>query len=193
MLIQTSRLRIGGVAPEEAQMLSDYHRRNADHLAPWAPTRPDGYHSVEAWFDRATDQAAAAKAGTSFHYALRAEADGAILGLCNFTNVVRGAFQACHLGYSLDGDQEGQGLMYEALSALIPRIFADHGLHRIMANYRPDNTRSARLLNRLGFEKEGYARDYLKIAGQWRDHILTSRINDVGDERAQVVSDLERR
>lgn len=41
----------------------------------------------------------------------------------------------------------------------------------------PANERSARLLARLGFERKGYARAYLKIAGRWEDHILTARIN----------------
>jgi ribosomal-protein-alanine N-acetyltransferase len=46
-----------------------------------------------------------------------------------------------------------------------------------MANYMPENKRSARVLEKLGFEKEGMARDYLKIAGEWRDHVLTAKIN----------------
>jgi ribosomal-protein-alanine N-acetyltransferase len=50
-------------------------------------------------------------------------------------------------------------------------------LHRVMANYVPENERSARVLEKLGFEKEGYARSCLKIAGKWRDHILTAKLN----------------
>jgi [ribosomal protein S5]-alanine N-acetyltransferase len=44
----------------------------------------------------------------------------------------------------------------------------------------PANTRSARLLERLGFEREGMARAYLKIADKWEDHVLTARINPKG-------------
>ncbi len=50
-------------------------------------------------------------------------------------------------------------------------------LHRVMANYVPSNIRSENLLNRLGFRKEGTAKSYLKIAGSWQDHVLTSKIN----------------
>jgi ribosomal-protein-alanine N-acetyltransferase len=46
-----------------------------------------------------------------------------------------------------------------------------------MANYRPENERSARVLERLGFEREGLAREYLFIDGAWRDHVLTSLLN----------------
>ena len=68
--------------------------------------------------------------------------------------------------------------MYEALAAAIPHVFANLGLHRVMANYRPENVRSGRLLQRLGFEREGLARSYLKINGVWTDHVLTSVINE---------------
>jgi ribosomal-protein-alanine N-acetyltransferase len=57
-------------------------------------------------------------------------------------------------------------------------MFDDLGLHRIMAGYLPHNKRSGKLLDRLGFEKEGLARKYLKINGRWEDHLLTSLIND---------------
>ena len=64
--------------------------------------------------------------------------------------------------------------MYEAAKLAIHYALYELRLHRIMANYLPTNERSARLLRRLGFVVEGYARDYLYINGAWRDHILTS-------------------
>ena len=67
--------------------------------------------------------------------------------------------------------------MHEALTAAIAHVFNAMQLHRIMANYRPQNERSARLLARLGFEPEGEARAYLKINGVWADHVLTALIN----------------
>lgn len=68
--------------------------------------------------------------------------------------------------------------MYEALSEAIRFVFDELELHRIQANHLPENTRSARLLKRLGFEIEGRARNYLLIAGEWRDHVLTSLANE---------------
>lgn len=73
--------------------------------------------------------------------------------------------------------------MEEALRAAIRYAFADLRLHRVMANYMPANERSGRVLRRLGFTVEGYARDYLRIAGAWEDHVLTSFTNpDWGSE-----------
>ena len=68
--------------------------------------------------------------------------------------------------------------MSEALRAAIDYVFSELRLHRIMANYMPANERSGRLLRRMGFTVEGYARDYMSIAGEWRDHILTSLTRD---------------
>src|SRR3546814_5111337 len=108
---------------------------------------------------------------------LNEDPDGPVIGQVNFSNIVRGAFQAAHMGYQIDAECEGRGLMTEALRLAIDFMFARFGLHRIMANYIPDNHRSGRVLERLGFEKEGYARNYLFIDGAWRDHVLTALIN----------------
>jgi len=83
----------------------------------------------------------------------------------------------CEVGYVGDVLTAGRGLMREALEATLDHAFHELRLHRVMANYRPENARSANLLARLGFVREGYARDYLFIDGAWRDHVLTSRTN----------------
>jgi ribosomal-protein-alanine N-acetyltransferase len=90
---------------------------------------------------------------------------------------VRGAFHCAHLGFGLDGTLEGRGYMREALEAIIAHAFGSMRLHRIEANHQPQNLRSAALLRRLGFVPTGYARDYLLIAGEWRDHVQTALIN----------------
>lgn len=76
--------------------------------------------------------------------------------------------------------------MSEIIEAGLRYVFEVLGLHRVMANYLPANTRSETLLLRLGFEKEGYAKSYLKIAGQWRDHVLTARINPADADRVAI-------
>jgi ribosomal-protein-alanine N-acetyltransferase len=100
-----------------------------------------------------------------------------IIGDVNVTNLIRGAFQAAYLGYELDRAHVGKGLMHEALLASIAHVFAHLNLHRLMANHVPSNERSGRLLRRLGFSVEGYARDYLLLDGVWKDHVLTSLLN----------------
>jgi ribosomal-protein-alanine N-acetyltransferase len=104
-----------------------------------------------------------------------------VIGRVNYTQIARGPFQSCMLGYAIDGVHEGRGLMREALEATIEHVFTVIGLHRIQASFVPDNHRSGRLLERLGFAREGLAKNYLYINGAWRDHVLTARLNPAFD------------
>ncbi len=99
-----------------------------------------------------------------------------ILGDATFSNIVYGPFRACHLGFKLDREIEGRGLMRRMLEQGLETMFGRYRLHRIMANYRPENLRSAALLKRLGFVEEGFARAYLHLDGAWRDHVLTALV-----------------
>jgi ribosomal-protein-alanine N-acetyltransferase len=181
VVIETGRLLLMGPAPEHAQPLRDYMARNREHFAPYLPPLPDDLHTLEFWHERLAAWREESAADQSLRLLLldRGGRDRTVIGDCAFTNIVRGPFQACHLGYKLDREFVGRGLMREALGAAITHAFAAQGLklHRIMANYQPTNERSGRLLRKLGFTIEGYARDYLFLNGGWRDHILTSLVN----------------
>ncbi|WP_175868581.1 GNAT family N-acetyltransferase [Bartonella gabonensis] len=179
MAIKTKRTIFTLIGLEDVASLSSYYLRNADHLRPFEPVRSADYHVLKAWETRANAFAVESAQGQAYRYAVRLKNENTLIGVVNFTNVVRGVFQACHLDFSLDEKQQGKGLMFESLSALIHHIFHVYHLHRVMANYRPDHIKSGLLLKRLHFEKEGYAKDYLMISGKWRDHILTSRMNEL--------------
>ncbi|WP_208433566.1 ribosomal protein S5-alanine N-acetyltransferase [Bartonella taylorii] len=178
MEIKTKRTISRLISLEDAGELSSYYLRNANYLRPFEPVKSDDYNTLTAWKIRANAFACENIQERAYRYAIRLKNENTIIAVVNFTNVVRGVFQACHLGFSLDEQQQGKGLMFEILSTLIVHVFRVYSLHRIMANYMPENIKSGILLEHLGFEKEGCARDYLMIAGKWRDHILTSRIND---------------
>jgi ribosomal-protein-alanine N-acetyltransferase len=178
-VIETKRLRLTLPAPSAAQQMLDYLMENREHFAPWSPPDPEGYYTLDFWRARlkASREEFAADRSMRLVLFMHNEQDGRVVGDCNFTNFVRGPFQACFLGYKIAARAEGQGLMREALEAAIEYAFDSLRLHRIMANYVPTNERSGRLLRRLGFVVEGYARDYLLVGGEWRDHVLTSLIN----------------
>ncbi|WP_421525752.1 ribosomal protein S5-alanine N-acetyltransferase [Pseudomonas yamanorum] len=173
--IHTDRLLLLPAHPCHARAVQAYLLQNRDFLQPWEPSRDDAFFELAAITERLETLADKTASGEALHLLIFSH--GNIIGACNFSNVVRGAFQACHLGYALSESGQGQGLMHEALTAAIAHVFAAMQLHRIMANYRPENQRSARLLARLGFEREGEARAYLKINGVWADHVLTALIN----------------
>ncbi|WP_252179442.1 ribosomal protein S5-alanine N-acetyltransferase [Endozoicomonas sp. 4G] len=181
--IKTTRTELTLLKPEDARLLLEYRLTNRDHLCPWEPLRHENFYTLEQCKHELTKQRKMFEEGTGFYFTALTPDRREIIGLCNFSNVVHGVFQACHLGYSISKKYQGQGLMHEIVSAGIDYIFQEVKLHRIMANYIPDNHRSATLLKKLNFEEEGKARSYLKIAGKWQDHILTAKINPAQHHR----------
>ena len=177
--IETPRLTLTLAPLEAAPRVVAYQRENWDHVARWSGPRGSEDLSVANWRRRLEQFAAGEHAGTALRLMLFPERNlgGPVLGMVNFTQIFRGPFQACYLGYALDYRLEGRGLMHEALEAAIRHVFEILKLHRIMVNYQPSNERSAALARRLGFVPEGIARDYLYIDGAWRDHVLTALIN----------------
>jgi [ribosomal protein S5]-alanine N-acetyltransferase len=93
---------------------------------------------------------------------------GAIVGVVNLSEIVRGAFQSAFLSYAAVSGYEGQGLMSEGLQLLLQRVFVDLELHRLEANIQPANAPSLALVQRAGFVCEGTSRRYLKLGGEWR-------------------------
>ncbi|ELX10148.1 ribosomal-protein-alanine acetyltransferase RimJ [Janthinobacterium sp. HH01] len=173
----TDRLLLTRPAAGDSAGLLAYREANRAHLEPWEPLRTDQFYTLQAVEERLRQMARQVEENSAVYWLLRFPHSAEVVGECSFTNIVRGPFQACHLGFSLDSRHTGQGLMHEALVAAIADLFDIHRLHRIMANYQPGNKKSGELLRRLGFEREGLARKYLKIGGGWADHVLTSFIN----------------
>jgi [ribosomal protein S5]-alanine N-acetyltransferase len=103
---------------------------------------------------------------------------GELLGGLTIGHIRRGASQSCMIGYWMGERHAGKGHMTAAIGLAIEHIFERLNLHRIEAACIPDNERSTRLLEKAGFEREGYMRDYLKIRGEWRDHILYALVSN---------------
>ena len=177
LLFATPRTHTYLLADEHAPALHEYYTANAAHLAPWEPRRPDGYHSLAAWQARVIEFAEEQTGGEALRMLSFRPGDQQLVAVCAFTNISRGVFQACNLGYSIAAAQAGQGLMTEIVEAAVAYVFRELDLHRVMASYVPDNQRSARVLEKVGFSKEGLARSYLQINGRWRDHVLTAKLN----------------
>jgi ribosomal-protein-alanine N-acetyltransferase len=175
--IRTERTVLRVLTQADRDLLHAYRIANREHLAPWEPSRDASYYTKQDAAERVRQMLGETLAGTALHFAALDIQDGSMVASCAFTNIVRGALQACHLGYSVAHAREGTGLMAEVARAGIGHMFDNAGLHRIMANHMPANARSADLLRRLGFEREGFARSYLRIDGRWEDMVLNSLIN----------------
>jgi ribosomal-protein-alanine N-acetyltransferase len=97
--------------------------------------------------------------------------DEALVGVFNFSEIVRGALQSAYLGYYAFAPLAGEGYMSEGLALALRAAFGVLRLHRVEVNIQPANRRSLAFVRGAGFAKEGYSRRYVKIAGRWRDHV----------------------
>lgn len=165
-----------------APQMSDYSEwttlREASRafLTPWEPTWPSDDLSRSAFRRRLRRYAEDQRADTSYAFFLFRKADDALVGGLTLANIRRGVAQAGSLGYWIGEPFARRGLMTGALHGLVPFAFGSLRLHRLEAACIPSNAASIRLLEKMGFAREGYAREYLCINGLWQDHLLFARL-----------------
>ena len=171
-----------------APQMSDYSEwttlREASRafLTPWEPTWPSDDLSRSAFRRRLRRYTEDQRADTSYAFFLFRKSDEALVGGLTLANIRRGVAQAGSLGYWIGEPFARRGLMTGAVQGLVPFAFGSLRLHRLEAACIPSNNASIRLLEKVGFVREGYAREYLCINGLWQDHLLFARLN--GDRTA---------
>lgn len=153
---------------------SELRRASRDFLKPFEPRWTESDLSQRVYASRLRRGKEEARAGTDYTFFVFIDKDGAeqLVGGVTLSNVRRRAAQFVTLGYWMGKPYAGQGLMTEAVGAIIPFCFETLGLHRIHAAFLPGNTASRRVLEKNGFREEGFAENYLQIDGKWADHVL---------------------
>jgi [ribosomal protein S5]-alanine N-acetyltransferase len=171
------RLDGGGVYlrhPEarDYQDWSELREESRAFLTPWEPTWADDELSRNSFrykLRRYTEDARDGRAYAFFIFRLR---DNALVGGATLSRVQRGVALSCSLGYWVGAPYARRGHTSAAVRSLARFAFDELALHRVEAACQPDNTPSQQLLAKVGFTREGLARAYLKINGDWRDHVL---------------------
>jgi [ribosomal protein S5]-alanine N-acetyltransferase len=144
-------------------------RRNAVWLQPWDATMPPGGSERPATFRTLVARLnRLARQGQGMPFAL--DVDGHISGQVTVNNIVRGSAQFGSIGYWLDRDVAGRGIMPTAVALVIDHCFRSAGLHRVEVCIRPENSNSLRVMEKLAIREIGYAPRFLHIDGAWRDH-----------------------
>ena len=177
--IETERMIMKTGVAEDLSEIVSYFQRNQLFLAPFEPIQPDIFYTKAKQRAIMKNDSLERKEEKSLRLWLFEKSNPQrVIGSIRFSNVVRGAFQSCFLGYRLDQDCQGRGLMTEALRRSIPLAFHHLHLHRIEANVMPRNMASRRVVEKLGFREEGLASRYLKIYGKWEDHIHYALVSE---------------
>jgi ribosomal-protein-alanine N-acetyltransferase len=165
------QLEMDDVAP-----LTQYLRENREFLAPWEPVRDESYFT-EAGQRAEIEQALARRdMGLTVPYVIHI--GDVIVGRINVKDIVRGALQSAHLGYSVARAVNGRGVATSAVAEVVRVVFGELELHRLQADTLVDNVASQRVLRRNGFTAIGFAPGYARIAGRWQDHVLHQLLNE---------------
>ncbi|HYG28143.1 MAG TPA: GNAT family protein [Caulobacteraceae bacterium] len=141
-------------------------------LQPWEPTWAEDDLSRGGFRRRLASYQRDIDGGAAFPFFVFREEDGRLVGGITLSNVRRGVAQMGSIGYWVGEPFAHRGYISAAVKAVAKFGFEQLGLHRIEAACLPHNEKSAQLLLKVGFEEEGFARKYLKINGEWRDHRL---------------------
>lgn len=155
--------------------------RNAAWTAPWDATLPPGAGSSRPSFTTMVrNHDRAARAGSALPWAIcwderwpdktTRASRLPISGQVTVSNIVWGSARFATIGYWVDEALAGRGVVPTAVAMACDYCFWTLDLHRIEINIRPENGKSLRVVEKLGFRDEGERRAYLHIDGDWRDH-----------------------
>lgn len=158
------------VKQKDASALLELEKRNRSFFSSYAAERQATFYTLKQQKKRVKNFCKQAKKDEGYFFVVTKSETKQIIGLLMITEVLRGNLQSAWLGYFLDEAQNGRGYMREAVKQVLAYCFERLRLHRIEAGVMPANHRSMRVLENSGFQKEGLARQNVKIEGVWQDH-----------------------
>jgi len=160
--------------PQWAKLRED----SRSFLAPWEPIWPADDLTKLAFRRRIRRYQREIRNGTGFPFFVFSPDGDTLLGGLTLSHVQRGVAQTAALGYWMGAPFAGRGHMSAAVRAVVIFGFETLHLNRIEAACLPHNNASIGLLEKVGFQREGYARKYLCIDGRWQDHLLYGLVRD---------------
>lgn len=170
----TPRLTVRPLVPADREAWIAGILASAEMHAPWVSARGPDWNAEAEW------EVLVAKLGDGSARFVGVAADGRIAAWVNLNQVIRGATQGAIAGWSVNAEFAGGGYATEAVAALLDLAFSPEpaglALHRVSAGIMPENLRSLRVAEKCGFRREGFAPKLVKIAGEWRDHVLFAKL-----------------
>ena len=169
----------------------DVRRRCHDWLVKWEPRSAHAAHLAEderSFVSRCAIRERERQMGTGFGFGIFYE--GCFVGEITLSSIQRGPLQSAFVGYWIDEDVAGRGLMPESVVTVLQYAFDTLRLHRVEINIIPRNAASRRVVEKLGLRFEGIAERYLEIDGAWEDHAHYAITSEEWSDRApQLVAD----
>ncbi len=159
---------------DDVESLLDLRLRNRSFLRPFEPIQSDKHFTLDGQVEAVQQLVENWNQGAGYGFGIFFKDTNQLIGRVNLSNVVRGAWQSCTIGYFIDKSSTSRGLMTEAVRLACKFAFEEADLHRVQAAIMPQNIASLRVIEKNGFHYEGLAKYYLKINGRWEDHLIFS-------------------
>jgi len=172
--LDTDRIYIRRLELNDLNSLLDLRIRNKEFFKPFEPSTPASHYTVEGQRSILEKVQHNWRNGSGYGFGIFLKNNNNLIGRVNLSNVVRGAWESCTLGYFLDEQYNGQGFATEAVRLALQFAFGPGGLHRVQAGAMPRNKASIRVLEKAGFRYDGFSEYYLQINGVWEHHNLYS-------------------
>lgn len=167
------RIGLRPIRRRDGRAWREVRSRNVDWLEEWEATVPiEGIESGEipaSFGVMVRSMHRSARAGRVIPWVVTY--DGKFVGQLTVGGIAYGSLRSAYIGYWIDKDVAGKGIMPTAVAMALDYCFDQLRLHRVEIHIRPENAASRRVVEKLGVPEEGLRRSYLHIAGDWRDHI----------------------
>ena len=176
---ESNRLILRSLSVKDAGEVFDFRTRNAEFFKPGSPEYPKDYFNIDYHRNNLLNIEADILKGNLVQLGVfLKESPLFMIGSVVFSNIIKGPFKSCYLGYRIDKDEINKGYATEAIIAGCEYMFKEKKLHRIEANIIPGNTASIKTIEKAGFTYEGLSKKYLKINGVWEDHLHYVLLNE---------------
>lgn len=159
---------------QDRRAWNEIRQRNAAWTAPWDSTRPpDSIEPPLTFAGMVRQFNRRARLGQMLPFAVDYRQDGqawVLAGQLTISGITHGSASWAQAGYWVDQRWAGRGIIPTALALAVDHCFFTLHLHRMEVAIRPENVRSLRVVEKLGFRHEGRRARYMHVDGDWRDH-----------------------
>lgn len=166
---------------EDAEEKLLLHQENREHFQKWSPVkRKDDFFTLQGQIESIKEYIKNSSEDSRYDFAifLKEGSFHTLIGEVQFVFVERGPKQSCMVGYQIGNKFNGHGYMTKALEIALHIAFNEFKFHRVTSEVNPENKASLRVLEKLGFVKEGYFRKNLKVGDEWCDHVCVALLEE---------------
>jgi RimJ/RimL family protein N-acetyltransferase len=176
--IQTASLKLKALKIEDTDRMFEIYS-DAQVMKYWSRPPVSDHAGAQEIVQQDIDSDAR---GDSITWSITLKSTSELIGKCIVFNYSE-ANRRAETGYILRRSLWRQGLMSEAMTAVIDFAFGNLDLYRLEADTDSQNTASLRLLEKLGFQREGLFRDRWLVNGQWQDSVMFGLLKPDWDRR----------